>query len=430
MTAEPANADESSVLPRVLLITPGALNRYRESGVTLTNLFEGWPDDLLRQIHADPSPPPEALGNPRFFDASGGARSSYAPLTRRAAAALRFATGRANTGLLWARLSASLREWLRADPPDVILSQTGNLAFLRLTRQIARFTGAPLVLYAADDWVNDWPASNLGRRVPPFTPVLARTVDREFAALVRDSVARMAISDAMAEAYARRYGGDWLTVPNPVDLDRWPERLPDARPFTAAQPFRVLYSGSLSPLSQLPGVREMALAVRSLHEAGVPIEFEVATHRGFEYLRDELEQPGVRMVDLVQPNDLPHRLASVDLLLMPMVFDEVRLPYIRLSMPGKAAEYLASGTPVLAYGPRGTAVIDHAVRHGWAEVVDARSIALLAHTLVRLMESPEHRRRLASTGRRVAREHFSVDAVRPRFSSQLREAATGSPRRG
>jgi len=424
----PPDTRDPAAAPRVLLITPGALNRYRESGVTLTNLLEGWPAEAITQIHADPAPPPEVAANPRFFDASGGARSSYAPTVRRLAAGFRFATGRANTGLLWARLSHDLKAWLREYPPDVILSQTGNLAFLRLTRQVAAFTGAPLVLYAADDWVSDWPANNLGRRVPPITDILARTADREFARLVRDSVAQMAISDAMGEAYTRRYGGSWLTVPNPVDLDRWPERTPEPREFTADHPFRVLYSGSLHAVSQLPGVREVATAVRSLHEAGVPIEFEIGSHRGFSYLRSELEQPGVRMVDLVPPEDLARRLASVDLLLLPMVFDELRLRYIRLSMPGKVAEYLASGTPVLVYGPRGTAVVDHAADRGWAEVVDVRSIAAVAHTLTRLMEDTARRTTLSERGRVVASESFAMAEIAGAFQAALRSAVNGPAR--
>jgi len=415
--------------PRVLLITPGALNRYRESGVTLTNLLTGWPQDRITQIHADPAPPREVLQSPRFFDAAGGARSSYAPTVRRVRAARQFAMGRSNTGLLWARMSTSLRGWLRANPPDIIVSQTGNLAFLRLTRRVADETGAPVVLYAADDWVQDWPANNLGRRIPPLTDILARTVRREFTALAQRSVAHMAISDAMGRAYAQRYGGEWLTVPNPVDLGAWPERVPEDVAFTSNRPFRILYSGSLHPVSQLPGVIDVSTAVSSLHQAGVPVTFEVATHGGFQYLRDTIERPGVSLVDLVPPDDLPARLAGVDLLVLPLVFDPLRLRYIGLSMPGKVAEYLASGTPVLAYGPRGSAVIDHAADHGWAEIVSVRSVAALGSRIGALMQDGAARRALAVSARQVAAEQFSLARVVPVFQETLRRAASRHPDR-
>ncbi|MGE3961923.1 MAG: hypothetical protein AB7F65_09610 [Dehalococcoidia bacterium] len=421
-------SDAPEVYPRLLIITPGVLNRYRESGVTLTNLLAGWPEDRVTQIHGDPAPPPEIAADARFFDASGGARSSYRPLARRVSALGRFVRGQAETGLLFARMTADLERWLTAYPPDVILSQTGNLAFLRLTRKVQAFTGAPLVLYAADDWVSDWPANNLGRRVPPLTDFVARTVRREFSELVQGAVGLMAIGDAMGAEYHERFGGDWMTVPNPVYLDRWPARTPAARAYSAERPFRVLYSGSLSPLSQLPGVIEVATAVSSLHRAGIPIEFEVATHQGFQFLRGTIEQEGVRMVDLVPPESLPRRFAEVDLLLLPLVFDPLPLRYIRLSMPGKIAEYLASGTPVLVYGPRDTALVDHAADRGWAEVVPVRSVAAVAATLRGLMDAPDRREALASRAREVAEAGFAADRLVPAFQAALIGAASGRAR--
>lgn len=410
--------------PRVLVMTPGALNRYRESGVTLTHLFEGWPPDRITQIHADPAPPPEVAVDRRSYDASGGGRTNYRPLVRRADALRQFATGRSDVGLLWGRIGRRLRGWLEEFPPDVILSQTGNLAFLRLTRRVQEATGAPLVLYAADDWVSDWPANNLGRRIPVVTDVLARTVRREFQALSRSAVGHMAIGDAMAAEYRLRFGGEWQTMPNPVDLDRWPVQPRATAAYSAARPFRVLYSGSLHHLSQLPGVREAADAVAALARAGRPVRFEIATHEGFQYLRHELERgDAVRVVDLVPPEALPRRFGEVDLLFLPVVFDPLHLRYMRLSMPGKVAEYLASGTPTLVYGPRAAAVVQHAESRGWAAVVSERGVTPLQSAILGLLEDPERGRALAARAREVAAREFDQRRFAAAFQATLRAAA-------
>jgi hypothetical protein len=41
--------------PRVLFITPCAFNHLRGSGITFSNLFQGWPQDFLATVHSDPA---------------------------------------------------------------------------------------------------------------------------------------------------------------------------------------------------------------------------------------------------------------------------------------------------------------------------------------------------------------------------------------
>ena len=64
-------------------------------------------------------------------------------------------------------------------------------------------------------------------------------------------------------------------------------------------------------------------------------------------------------------DDFPSRLAGADVLVLAYNFDEDSLRYIRLSMPNKLPEYLASGAPVLAVGPRAANGIDYVCREAW-----------------------------------------------------------------
>lgn len=420
-------SSRSADAPSLLLITPGALNFYRESGVTLTNLLRGWPHDRIAQIHADPSGPmaEAALPDVRWFDVARASRQgSYHPIARRLNSLARFALGQSEHGLIWARLSPRLRAWLDEVRPDVIVSQTGNLSFLRLTRKIARYTGAPVVLYAADDWVADWPASNLGRRLPPLTTWLAHTVRTEFAALARESVAHFTIGEAMSEEYERRYGVPWGALPNPLDLDQWPRRVPKDRIYDEAHPFRILYSGSLHVMAAYSAVRELADAVTRLYETGVPIRLEIATHTGFEFRRSELERlPAVTFGGLVPQDEYRERLAAADLLVVPIVFDPEHLPYIGLSMPGKVSEYLASGTPTLVYADASTAVARHARTRGWGEVVSERGTAPLAAAIDRLRLDYARRAALASRAYEVAEAEFNSKTLVAAFQAAVRGAA-------
>ncbi len=414
-------------LPRVLIVAPCAASTFVGGGVTLEKLFAGWPADSLAQIHSDWFAPRSNVCR-RFYSVNGPFFRPNAPWwTWHVARAAAWATRQGEHGVFWSRLSPRLRRWIDAFAPEVIYSQTSNLAFTGLTKQILDYTGAPLVLHAADDWVTDWPTNVLGRRFPLVSDHLAATVKDEFTQLSARAKARLAIGEKMARVYGERYGGEWRPFYNSVDPDIWTPKRPRTK-FTAAQPFRILYSGSLLGYSALSGVEDAAQAVARLRSEGVPIELMVATHERDQVHRKELEQyDGVHVVGMVPLDQLPARLAAADLLLLPVTFDPKRLNFIRLSIHAKTAEYMASGTPILVYGPAESAIVEYATAEGWGHAVSDSGVAPLATALRFLMEYRDVRSSIAERARQLALRDFDVNKVVPRFEALMSDVwASGS----
>jgi len=408
--------------PRVLIITPGVLNPFKSSGVTLSRLLADWPRESLAQIHSDVYPEDPALAG-RYYATGGPYRRTGRVATRRAAQFAAFALGRAEHGLVWSRMSSRLRAWLREYRPEVILSETGNLSFVHLTHLIADETGAPVVLHIPDDWVADWPSNALGWHIPIVGPHLAGLARREFARLVDRAAGLTAISEAMAEVYEQRYARPWEVVVNGVDLAAWPAQpAPDDR-YGADRPFTILYSGSLTGATQFDGVRALAEVVAGLAAEGYPVRLEVATHPAFQHRAAELPaSPAVRLVDLVPVERFPNRLAEADVLFLPGTFDPHHLRYGRLSMPGKVAEYLASSRPVLVLGHPTLAWVHHATRHGWGEVVTTPDPRALRQAVLHLFVDDERRAALVSRAREVAASDFALHVMRERLTSALLRA--------
>jgi hypothetical protein len=69
---------------------------------------------------------------------------------------------------------------------------------------------------------------------------------------------------------------------------------------------------------------------------------------------------------------------------LPSNFDVNSYKHIRFSMPAKLPAYLASRTPILLYGPPGTAQSDYAIADQWAEVINKRSQLSLCSKLFRM----------------------------------------------
>lgn len=391
--------------------------------MTLAKLFEGWPREKLAQLHSDTSDPPVALCGHAYAlkDQSYGSHGFSA--VRRAIDQFQWLRGRSDAGLLWASPTPRLLKWLGEFAPELIVSQTGNLAFLRLTREITEYTGAKLVIHASDDWVNDWPTNVTHKRIPVISNLIARTTRGEFAELVDIASSRLAISTRMAEVYTQRYGSSWQVFCNAVDPRQWPvsQNAKGAR----SGPFRLLYTGSLVRTSQLDTVILVAQAIAQLASEGESVVLELANPRVGTAYPAVLNELGVVRSDLVPQDLLPQKLAAADLLLLPVTFDPNSFHFIHLSIPGKTSEYMISGTPILAVGPALTATISYASTEGWAEVVTDGRQGAIAQAIRRLMNDAHLRTLLAHRAREIAMRDCDLTSMRPRFQAHLQELVLG-----
>src|SRR3546814_11387518 len=74
--------------------------------------------------------------------------------------------------------------------------------------------------------------------------------------------------------------------------------------------------------------------------------------------RDLGDLRGVQVQGLVAGSEYERTLAKSDALLIAYNFDPASTGYIGYSLANKMPECLASGAPLLAYGPRGVATIE------------------------------------------------------------------------
>src|SRR3546814_18269730 len=85
-------------------------------------------------------------------------------------------------------------------------------------------------------------------------------------------------------------------------------------------------------------------------------------------------------------------------------------------------ECLASGAPLLAYGPRGVATIDYLEAAGIAEVVMEKGGSGLADAIERLVAEPARGAALTEAARAHVEAHLSRSMVQRRFRDAMCEA--------
>ena len=422
--------------PRALFATSSAFNHVTGGGITFSTLFRGWPQDRLATAHNDTVPtaddvcsayyrlgPAEITRWPRRTEAPSGDASvpiaTPAPQPAVVRRAKRLIAGNAwpDTG----RISPALERWIADFRPDLLYTILGTIGIMELVAAIHRRFALPLVVHFMDDWPSYLYRGGL---VSFAARARMNTLIRR---LVGVAAERMAIGDAMAAAYAERYGAPFIAFQNAVDLaavDRWVASAAGAHGDGA---LRVLYVGSVFDNAQAQSLIDIAEAIAGLAANGRAIRFDIRSPLHLaERFRTRLEiAPCVRLSDTIADDAAFFRaITAADILVLPVNFDADSVRLIRYSMPTKLSAYLASGTPVLVYGPAGVAQVEDARRHGWGHVVDRPGAGPVAAALTALADDAALRAGLAGRARALAAARHDAAAVRSAFQARLAAAAS------
>ena len=428
-------------LPRVLVVTANNFNLVSGGGITLTNLFRGWPHDRLANVHEDGVPEDHGVCRTfyrltddeiRWVWPFSLAQGWYGQKKQQVISAGGAVPGLGARGWLSAvkrllgdgapkraRLTPALLDWVERFQPTLLYGFLGSLEQITLIRSLAARFKLPMVVHLMDDW----PAVLHRRGL--LSPIMGPLIRRELACVLKDARGRLAICDDMCREYRDRYGYEFTAFQNALDPAGW---LPHARnQWQAGVPFIARYVGSILPDGQKDSLTDIAKAVAGLWHAGRNIQLRVHAPKGdAEYLRClGLPTDAVVIEGPPDPVRVPRLLAESDLLLLPYNFDARSARYIRLSLPTKAPAYMISATPVLVYAPADVATARYAARERWGYVVSSRGEQAVTLALTRLMDDPDLRERLGRQAQAVALARHDAGKVRSEFWDVL--AAASSP---
>lgn len=420
--------------PRTLII--GAhMSEQSGSGTFLGRLFSGWPADRLATVSAGTSPPdwrrchrhyrvgdlelhlrtpfrwlvPSKVSGPVLPPSTAAAwvnaESPHVSLGCRLAqcawyALLRFLSG--GEILYRVDLSPQLLAWVREFQPDVIYGHCSDLRSVRFLRRMQQALGLPLILHIMDDF-----PEALYRKgwVSRFLRPRYLT---EFTELVRSAKVAMAICQEMAEEYETRYRRPVQWLPMPVELGGY--QTAARTQWAAGRPFRLRYGGRVGWAIR-ESLADLAAVVRLMRQEGTDVVFDLVTCQRELVPAVCLDSSGVAVRSLEPLADLPRLQAEADVLVVCYDFDSESFRNARYSMPAKMAACMASGTPILVYGPAGLPVVEYARKEGWGKVVDRRDPVALASAVRELMESATLREQLARTAQRLATERHDAQTV-------------------
>ncbi len=305
----------------------------------------------------------------------------------------------------------TLRAFIERERPDVIFAAPGAAKFLyRMADKIAKKHHLPLVTYICDDCYFVRPAKGLLGRWQ--THALRKTIARH----VRRAQTAITISEPIAALYRDAFGTATETVMTgagfPIAKSPLPRTLPRG----------LTYLGGIR-CNRYRSLADIGEALDRLNaENGTDFTLDIYTEEQDEEILALLRaHASVRLHGYVTGDEFRRVFEGADILLHVEAFDAESIDLVKHSISTKIADSLASGIPLLAYGPASIASITHLEQYGAALTVTDK--AALERGLRDILFDPAGNR--ARTLRALALAHRHHDAAENsrRVHAILEEAA-------
>ncbi len=297
--------------------------------------------------------------------------------------------------------------------PDILFCCLGSLNSMKDCFQILpSFPDAKLVLYIVDDWVNTKENNRL------FSRYWRKINDRYFRALIDKAAGLLSICPYMTAVYKELYCKDFIPFHNPVDCNYW-NSLTTVRKYEPGVK-ALLYVGKIN-VDTKQCLLDVASAIDVLNRRkGQKFRYVLDVYTPDYKSNQDLfsTNNNCNVLPAVPHGDIPSLSKSYDALLLTLGFSKKTRDYVRLSMPTKVSEYMASGIPTILYCPNDIALAKYLEPQSCTINCLERDFNMLTNSLLRL-EDESYCQIIINNAARVANNHDCM-VVRHNFENSLR----------
>lgn len=367
---------------KVLIISHNCFSTYNNMGITLCSLFSQFRKEELCQLYIYPSLPDvdicgsyyritdkDILRSGVFLKAPGGPVNTEhlkfgggAAFEHARDAAVYRRKGNADPAVrilrdaLWSAsrwYSPQLRRWIGQEKPTCIFLAPGYAKFIYdVAMKISEDFALPIVTYICDDYYFlKEPETVLGRMQ---LSALQKKTDR----LMAKTRHLVAICQEIRGCYTRRFGVEASVIMTGAAMER---QSVDPR---KDGPVVISYLGNIRNNRSVT-LAEIGRTLADIaRESGTHCVLDVYTSEKDPQILARLEGcETIRLHDFVSGQALGQVFRNSDLLLHTEAFDAENVDLVKHSVSTKIAESLASGVPLIAYGPEEIASMGHLIRN-------------------------------------------------------------------
>lgn len=433
----------SSPFPKILIVGQ-PFKTVSGGGITLTNLFKGWPKDriavaatahIMYNVTIDICNTYYQLGNEEhkwifpFNLIQKSFQSGLMSFTedtripsnpKKKGIRYKFVNQIFYPFMKWTglfhciskiTLSPGFRTWLTEYHPELLYFQISSREEILFASKLRDLLNIPTVIHMMDDW----PSTIASRG--PLKKYWSKRIEKEFRHLLNKIEIHLSISDAMSEEYFKRYHRHFKAFHNPIDVSKYDFIVNKTK--KPENKFRILYIGRIG-VANKQSIFSFSSAVSQYKVGQFEIELDIYTpdiDTVDAQIVSNLKK--IRVLPAVNHDKVPGLLTSYNLLLLPLDFTRTGLKFAQYSIPTKASEYMISGTPILVFAPKETAISKFCSdnRCGYCLTVNSKEEIFKAIDI--LITDEKYRKEISENAVSLAKELFDAEKVRIGFQSLL-----------
>ena len=293
--------------------------------------------------------------------------------------------------------NSNLRTWLDQEDPDCIFVAPGVAKFLYdIALQISKKRNIPIVTYICDEYY-------FAKKPKQWLDALRlKMLQRKMEQLMHKSSHLVVISEELKEAYAAYFGLKTTTIMTGASL----AIAEKAR--VKENPKDICYFGNIR-CNRYITLEEIGKALDDLNrQYGTEFCLKIySAEKDPEILKVFEGVNSVELCGFVTGAEFNHAFQCADLLIHTEAFDEASIDFTKHSVSTKIADCLASGIPMIAYGPESISSMAHLLRHECA--IAAISAETLQRTLRLALLDKEVRVQVAEKALTVAMQYHDSE---------------------
>jgi glycosyltransferase involved in cell wall biosynthesis len=302
-------------------------------------------------------------------------------------------------------------KWLSVYKPEILYLQVTTREEILYSIQLCDYLNIPTAIHIMDDWPSTISKKGLLKNY------WRKKIDKEFRQLLDRVDLFFSISEAMSSEYLKRYNREFKAFHHSIDISRYNQINSKAQ--KSDNSFKILYIGRIG-VANKHSIYLFSKTISQFKSDHYDVHLYIFTNDINTRESKPIEKlENVKIFPAVNHNAVPELLPQYDLLLLPLDFTEMGLKYARYSIPTKASEYLASGTPVLVFAPKEMAISKFCTNNDCGFCVTDQSPEKIKDAIKFLINNEDYRLKLSNNAVNLAKELFDENKVRRKFQQLL-----------
>jgi len=292
--------------------------------------------------------------------------------------------------------------WLRKNLPEtysVVYAFVYSTNCLHYASWIANKKKLPLIIHLAD--------YNREMETPPIAKIIKRCSKL------------ICITEEMRTKFETMLGRkDIEVLHNGAESICYKLLAPSITCFNKQNPFRICFLGGLFSHLHSDCIEDIFEAFCKIRKQTTRLEFHLYGQiNPMNFLHDKINASGVKHHGIVMPLDKKYEIMEqAHCFIVPSSFNPRNHEHYRYSFPTKLPELIATGRPILSYGPSNTATNRLLKASNIGILLNYRSVSKLAQVLTNMMDNyPKIVDQSASKSSKVAKS-LSATRIRKKFA--------------